>query len=132
MTRRLFCIAVCRRRLALSLAACGSEDDATGSPSSAPFCLLVRYAGFCQTSENMKPRSENPSAPIVGGPVPASQRQDPDRGPARHRRHPTDGECGTTQAPTAPHVVILVCDVTRAEPRMTKRYNAKATRPVSR
>jgi len=137
MTRRLPRIAVfvATAALALSLAACGSEDDATGSPSSEPSVSSSSTPASAKASaKTTKPRSENPSAPIVGGPVPASQRSshkpDPDRETSKTSSAPTptDGECGTTQGPDgALHVVILAGDVTCAEAKdLTKQYNAKA------
>ncbi|MBD0023802.1 hypothetical protein GII33_21150 [Gordonia pseudamarae] len=144
MTRRTPRLAVFAATVAvaLTLAACGSEDDATGGPSSSEVAssttshtAAAESSGSSSTTSNSAQlRTENPSAPIVGGPVPASKRSshkaDPDAATRTTTSAPTPatGECGTTQGPDgALHIVILAGEVTCAEAKgLTKEYNAKA------
>ena len=141
MTRRTPRLAVfaATAALALTLAACGSEDDATDTPSStavasSPASESASVTSSAKTStkasktKQTELRTENPSAPIVGGRVPASKSGSDKPGSDVSAPTPANGECGTTQGPDgALHIVILAGDVTCSEAKgLTKEYNAKA------
>ncbi|GAB04711.1 hypothetical protein GII30_21665 [Gordonia amarae] len=143
MTRRSPRIAVfaATAALAVTLAACGSEDDATDASSSTAVASSTASESASATSsvsssakasktpeETDDLRTENPSAPIVGGRVPASRRSSHKPDPNESAPTPSSGECGTTQGPDgALHIVILAGDVNCSEAKgLTKEYNAKA------
>lgn len=142
MTRRTPRLAVfaATAALALTLAACGSEDDATDTPSSTALASPTASESASVTSSakssakastsstETEMRTENPSAPIVGGRVPASGRSSHTSDSDASAPTPANGECGTTQGPDgALHIVILAGDVSCAEAKgLTSEYNAKA------